>query len=151
MSNVSLMQADPRAYALAPVVAPTVHVAASIGWQVLAGRPELAVATAAWQAIAWFLLVPVVLATHPIALRVFRAPLLKLAQSLQPPLAWAASVAAALVASYALVAFRMPVASWFAALASSAFAFSALCSHFPCSASENRANPSFKRTPDGAA
>ena len=145
------MQAEPRAYVFAPLVAPTVHVAASAGWQVIAGRSDLAVTTAGWQAIAWFALVSFVLATHPITLRVLRSPLLKLAHSVPALLSWAVSVVSALAASYILFVLGLPVASWFAAFAASAFAFSAICASSRGAAGENRPNHSFKRTPDGAA
>jgi hypothetical protein len=107
-----------RAYLAAPLFAPTLHVFLTPIWQVLAGRAEEAVLAMAWQAIAWFGLQAICLASIcPVLWLLRNAPLFKLNSFVL----WPLSFTLAALASYSL--FQSPTLSWLSSLASAVLIF----------------------------
>jgi len=107
-----------RAYLIAPLFSPTLHFFLTPIWKILEGHAEEAVFAMAWQAIAWFLLQAICLASMCPVLWLFRnAPLFKLNGFVLWPLAFALAA----VASYYL--FQSPALSWVSSLASAVLIF----------------------------
>lgn len=111
-------QVPSRAYLIAPLFAPTLHVFLTPFWQVLAGNADEAVLAMIWQAIAWLFLQAVCLASFCPVLWLFRnAPLFKL----NGFVLWLMAFALAVVASYYL--FQSTALSWVSSLASAVLLF----------------------------
>jgi hypothetical protein len=112
---------DSRGY-LAPLLAPTLHVALVPLWSAFSGHAETALVAMAWQIIAWFFLEAVCLATISPLLWLFRRQILW--RPVNRKVAGGMAFLFAVAASFML--FRSPLVSWLSAFVASAFAFGAL-------------------------
>ena len=119
---------DSRAYLFAPLFAPTLHVLLVPLWVALRGQSEAIVQATLWQVVAWFALEAVCLATLGPLLWLLREHILRV--RLIRRIAWGCAALFAAASSYALFGAspesRSAVLSWFAALVSATFAFSAI-------------------------
>jgi O-antigen/teichoic acid export membrane protein len=136
-------EVDARAYLLAPLLPPTVHVVLAPVWSVLSGRPELALSVMAWQFVAWFALQAVCLATMTPLLWLLRRSFV--GRRLSKRATWTLAGLSSGLASFALLgpipALHSPAISWFAAFAAAALVF--LGFH------RSRGHPYGRAAPDG--